>query len=91
MSTLAAAPIEGQDLYEQIGARVHQLMWAQRITQTAMAPRMGIAQSVLGRKLRGTVTWTAKDLVSAAATLGVPVEDLLPGGDDSSPAPESTD
>ena len=63
-------------------------MWQKKITQTAMAPRMGIAQSVLGRKLRGVVTWTVRDLVRAASILEVDVNDLLPASD---AGPQPTD
>ena len=88
MSTLATLPEGTEDLYVQVGARVHQLMWQKKITQTAMAPRMGIAQSVLGRKLRGVVTWTVRDLVRAASILEVDVNDLLPASD---AGPQPTD
>ncbi len=63
---------------EEIGERVHHLMWKARITQTAMAPRLGVAQSVLSKKLRGAVTWTARDIVAAATILGVDAGSLLP-------------
>jgi hypothetical protein len=63
---------------EAIGERLHHLMWKVRITQAAMGPRMGVAQPVLSKKLRGTVTWTARDIIAAAAILGVDAGSLLP-------------
>ena len=63
---------------EVIGDRVHHLMWKARITQTAMAPRMGVAQSALSKKLRGSITWTARDIIAASAILGVDAGSLLP-------------
>jgi|GEM_PF-5624302 len=71
------APAVDRGLDEQIGANVHQLMWQRRITQTALAPRMGIAQTVLSKKLRGAVTWTARDLANVATVFGVTMDELV--------------
>ena len=79
MSRMTQTATVDRSLDEQIGMRVHQLMWQKRVTQTALAPQIGVAQSVLGRKLRGTVTWTARDVVAAAGALGVTPNDLLVG------------
>jgi len=78
MSTTQVAPDASPDLDVVIGARVHQLMFLKRLSQTKMAPLMGIGQGVLSRKLRGEVAWFARDLMNAAAVLGVQVTDLLP-------------
>ena len=60
-----------------IGERVHQLMFRQRITQTALAPQMGLSQAGLSRKLRGEVAWYARDIATAAHVLGVTPNDLM--------------
>lgn len=88
MTSTAAEEVADRSLDEQIGANVHQLMWQKRITQTAMAPRMSLTQSVLGRKIRGQVTWTARDLANAARILGVSIDDLVwaPWGSNPQPA-----
>ncbi len=76
--TLQPEALVDRSIDEQIGERVHHLMWKARITQTAMAPRMGMAQSALSKKLRGAITWTARDIVAAAAILNVDAGSLLP-------------
>ncbi len=88
MTEAAADAMATRDLDCEIGRRVHALMWDKRITQTAMAPRMGLTQSVLGRKLRGVVTWTARDLAAAATILGVSIDELVwaPWGSNPQPA-----
>ena len=63
---------------EVIGERVHGIMWRRRISQDALAPQLGIAQSALSRKMRGQVQWTARDVAVVAAVLGVEVADLMP-------------
>jgi len=62
----------------QIGERVHQMLFRKRLSQTKVAPKMGISQSVLSRKLRGEIIWTAEDVLAAAQILDVPVTALLP-------------
>lgn len=67
---------------------VHQLMFRKRITQTAMALQLGMTQLALSRKLRGGVSWSARDLVSAAAAFGVSVS-VLVGEPDERPRQDS--
>lgn len=61
-----------------LGERVHQEMWRRRVSQTTMAPFLGVTQSVLSRKLRGAVSWSVADLYAAASVLAVEPETLLP-------------
>lgn len=73
----------------EVGLRVHEAMFRRRVSQTALAPRMGISQSVLSRKLRGTVPWSLDDLWTAASALGIEAADLFPRSVDlPSPDPE---
>ncbi|WP_369408644.1 helix-turn-helix domain-containing protein [Cellulomonas triticagri] len=72
-----------------IGERVHQLMWRQRVSQTALAPRIGMQQASLSRKLRGERPWFAEDLIAVAGALGVSVGFLF--GEEMSPRQDGPD
>ena len=63
---------------EQVGERVHQAMWRQRLQQSEVAPALGITQSTLSRKIRGQRTWSVEDLLRVAGALNVDPSDLLP-------------
>lgn len=65
------------DIDAEVGALVHQAMFRARISQTRLAPLLGIGQSTLSKKLRGTIPWSVVDLVTAAQLLDVDVADLL--------------
>lgn len=69
---------EGMTVDEQVGERVHQAMWRQRLQQSEVAPAMGITQSTLSRKIRGQRAWSVEDLYSIAAVLKVDPATLLP-------------
>ena len=63
-----------------IGARVNQIAWAKRATRVELAHALGLQRgAAVSRKLRGTVGWTAADLILASQFLRVPVGDLLAG------------
>jgi len=66
------------NLDTQVGKAIHSHMWDRHITQTAMAPRLGMTQSGLSKKLRGDRPWTLEELYRAADALGCEVEELLP-------------
>ncbi|HST84625.1 MAG TPA: helix-turn-helix transcriptional regulator [Kineosporiaceae bacterium] len=61
-----------------LGAKIHQTMFLKRISQTKLAPKIGISQSVLSKKLRGQVPWSVTELLYAANALGVDPGELLP-------------
>lgn len=63
-----------------IGERIHSLMWKHRLTQVTLAPALGITQSTLSKKLRGTVPWTAAEVHAAADRLDVGIGDLMEAG-----------
>ncbi|NCT90217.1 helix-turn-helix transcriptional regulator [Cellulomonas sp. APG4] len=86
----ATGPAEAtvtRDLDVEIGRNVHHLMWDRRLTQTAMSEAMGMTQSVLSKKLRGAITWTARDLAGAATVLGVTIDELVWAPRGSNPQP----
>lgn len=66
------------NLDTEVGRAVHARMWDARITQTAVAPRLGLTQSGLSKKLRGDRPWTLDELFAAAEVLDCDVRDLLP-------------
>ncbi|HSU37665.1 MAG TPA: helix-turn-helix transcriptional regulator [Propionibacteriaceae bacterium] len=61
-----------------LGAKIHQTMFLKRMSQTKLAPKIGISQSVLSKKLRGQVPWSVTELLYAANALGVDPGELLP-------------
>jgi transcriptional regulator with XRE-family HTH domain len=68
--------IETTDAF--VGKRVSDLLWANRMTQSDLASRLGLDQSTLSKKLRGVRRWTAEEVVHASAALGVYPADLMP-------------
>lgn len=52
-------------------------MWDRRITQTMMAPALGLDQSTLSKKLRGVRPWSLVEAIRAADFLRMDVRDLL--------------
>ena len=60
-----------------VGRRVHMLMWDRQLTQTALAPRLGIEQSALSKKLRGQRGWSVDELLAVAAYLQTSVSYLV--------------
>lgn len=66
------------DMDAELGARVHMLLWQQRISQTDAAHALGISQSALSRTLRGERNWRLAEVVGIAHVLGVPAAELLP-------------
>lgn len=79
MTTPNEAPISMDAL---IGERVHQLMWRAQMTQTALAPRLGLTQAGLSPKLRGRRGWGTDELVTVARIFGVSVGYLFGEGGD---------
>ncbi len=68
----------GYSVNECIGATVNQYLFDRHITKTRLAEALGIAQTNASKKVRGTVTWSAEDLLAAADLLEVDVQDLMP-------------
>lgn len=82
--TLASEPGDNADAL--IGERVHQLMWLNQVTQTTLAPILGIGQTGLSPKLRGKRGWSADELVNVARYFGVSVGYLFGEDDGVGPA-----
>jgi len=65
-----------------VGRRVHMLMWDRQLKQTELAPRLGIEQSALSKKLRGIRPWSLDEVVSVARELRTSVAYLIGEVDD---------
>lgn len=61
----------------RVGERVMMLMFRARITQTALAKRVGMTQAGLSKKIHGDRKWSLDDLYVTASALGVSIHDLL--------------
>jgi transcriptional regulator with XRE-family HTH domain len=91
-------PVEGlapvSELDAEIGRRVHQVMWNQRMTQAVFAAQVGMSQSSVAKRLRGYHGWGAIHLIRAAEALNTSVAYLVGETDDSAPlkiTPHATD
>ena len=62
----------------QVGELVHQHMWRNKVTQTAMAAILGISQPAVARKLRGERPFSVDELLAAAEFLNVAITEFLP-------------
>ena len=61
----------------EVGRRVHMLMWDRQLTQTEFGSMIGIDQSALAKKLRGTRGWSLDEVVAVARALDVSVAQLF--------------
>lgn len=61
-----------------IGAEVHALLWARRLTQRRLAEQLGIGETNVSKMLRGKRRWTIVDLYLTASLLGIDPDALLP-------------
>lgn len=68
-----------------IGARVHQLLFIRKMTQASLATALGVAQTSVSKKLRGTVGWSASDVIAVSHALNTSVAYLF--GETSNPTP----
>lgn len=66
---------------EYVGEQAHMLLWRAGVPQKQLAEVIGVTQSTLSKKMRGTVPWTVEELVAAADFLGVDPGVLLPRKD----------
>lgn len=62
----------------EIGAKVNDVMFRQRISQTQMAEALGCSASTVSMKLHGKRKWTLEEIYAAAEALDVPVSAILP-------------
>lgn len=70
-----------RDLDKEIGERVHVLMWRQGITLKAMAERLNVDATGLGKKLKGQRGFAVQEIADLAAELRVSVGHLFGEGD----------
>lgn len=66
------------ELNKEIGANVRAEMSRRDVKQSALAERLGIPQSSVSSRLRGSTSWSASELAQVADLLGVPVSKLYP-------------
>lgn len=60
----------------ELGRRINARMWDAKVTQMALAPRLGLDQSSLSKKMRGDRPWYWREVVIVAEVLGVTVGEL---------------
>lgn len=70
--------LDDAQLAVEIGARIHQHMWRQRVTQAQLGKAIGVSQPTAGRKIRGEIAITGVELTRIARLLDVEPGDLLP-------------
>ncbi len=61
-----------------IGFTVQQHLFALGMTRANLGELIGVPGQSVSSRLRGKVRWTAGDLVIAAETFGIAIEDLYP-------------
>lgn len=71
LSTPKAKPVN-----QRIGRNVRDIMWLRGITVTELAHRIGVQQSSMSRRIRGTTDWTPDEIDAAARILDVSVARL---------------
>lgn len=77
-------------LGREVGARIRDEMFRHGVSQKRLAPVLGLDQSTLSKKLRGTTPFWFAEVFTAAEYLGVPLDRLappVPGPDDDRPKP----
>jgi hypothetical protein len=60
-----------------IGEAVHRAMWRRRLQQIDVAPRAGMTQSALSKKIRGLRPWSVEDIYRVAWAMDVDPGELL--------------
>ena len=63
---------------EALGATVNQLLFEHRMTRKDLADQFGVTRSVISRKLRGQVSWTAEELSIMAVLFDRKVDEFAP-------------
>lgn len=62
----------------EVGANIRAEIARRGIHQTDLAAQLGISQSALSKRLRGTTPLDINEVADIAAALGVPLSTLLP-------------
>ena len=63
---------------EALGITVNQLLFEHRMTRKDLASHFGITPSVITRKLRGQVSWSAEELSIMATLFGLSLDTFAP-------------
>ena len=63
---------------QAIGMTVNQYLFSEDIQAKDLAAALNTSASSMSRKLRGTVGWSATELLVTAAFFGLQVQDLMP-------------
>ena len=79
----------GRTVNELVGDLVHTEMWRRKLSQTEFAVQLGITQSALSRKLRGTRAFDIEELLLIAVMFDLPITALIPKIEE--PRPEGPD
>lgn len=64
---------------EQLGERVHQLMWRNGVTQAQIGSLLGCTQTAVSRKVHGDREFSISEVLLIAEYFNVPVTDLIAG------------
>lgn len=70
-----------------IGHCVHQYLFDTGVTQAKLAKALGLSGVSVSNKVRGTVGWSATELLVTARVLGLDVADLMPTWQERTPSP----
>lgn len=76
MTTLHVPVEEPAEADVNIGQNVHAILWKRGIRQKVFAQQLGISDSVLSKRLRGTSAWSAQDVLDVSRLLGVEIAKL---------------
>ena len=71
--------VTGAEATELVAAEIRAALARQRITQSALAERLGVSHAWVSRRLSGEVPLTIPDVTQIAAELGVEVSSLTVG------------
>jgi transcriptional regulator with XRE-family HTH domain len=71
--------VTGAEADEKVAAEIRAALARQRVTQSALADRLGVSQAWVSRRLSGEVPLTIADITQIAAELGVEVSSLTVG------------
>ena len=63
---------------EALGMTVNQLLFEHRMTRKELGTYFGVTSSVITRKLRGQVSWSAEELSLMASLFGLSLDSFAP-------------
>ena len=63
---------------EALGFTVNQYLFAHNVTRERLGELLGVTRTVVSKKVRGQVGWTARDVAVVAGYFGLSVDDLMP-------------